>query len=105
MSDFGNYSNPAQAGSLEATDPGLRKFMLGVYQKVALGLLVASVLAWVTSSVPAVTQLLYVTDANGTLRGYTGLGMVVAFAPIAIMLFSSFALRNVWPIRRVFCTG
>ena len=44
MSDFGNYSNPADASALEATDPGLRKFMLGVYEKMAVGLIVAAAL-------------------------------------------------------------
>src|SRR6185437_12237479 len=29
--------------------------------------------------------------------GLTGLGMVVAFAPLAILLFSSFAMRNQTP--------
>ena len=95
MSDFGNYSTPAQAGVGESLDPGLRKFMLGVYEKVAVGLLVAAALAWVTSSLPAVTQLLYVTTPSGALRGYTLLGNIVAFAPLVILLFSAVALRRV----------
>lgn len=95
MSDFGKYSTPAEAGVGESIDPGLRKFMLGVYEKVAVGLLVSAALAWVTSSLPPVTQLLYVTTPSGVLRGYTLLGNIVAFAPLVILLFSAVALRRV----------
>lgn len=97
MSDFGNYSNPADAAALEATDPGLRNFLLGVYRKMALGLIVAAVLAWITSSYAPVTQLLYVTGPDGVLRAYTLLGNVVAFGPLLIMLFASVGLRKATP--------
>ena len=49
------------AGSLDmSVDAGLRKFMLGVYNKMGLGLLLSAVLAYVTTSVPAVTDILFV---------------------------------------------
>ncbi|KQW86671.1 Bax inhibitor-1/YccA family protein [Brevundimonas sp. Root1279] len=94
MSDFGNYSNPAQAGSLEATDPGLRKFMIGVYQKMGLGLVLAAVLAWLTSSFDPVTDLLFVRTATGSLAGFTLLGMIISFAPLIIILGSNFMMRR-----------
>jgi hypothetical protein len=71
--------------------------MLGVYNKVALGLVVSGVLALVTSSVPAVRDLLFTQSATGRV-GYTILGWIVAFAPLAVLLFSGFT-KNVTPQR------
>jgi len=39
----------------QALDPGLRKFMLGVYTKMALGLLWSAVLAYAVGMVQPVT--------------------------------------------------
>jgi len=76
-----------------AVDVGLRAFMLGVYNKVALGLVLSAVLAWVTGTVPAVRDLLWSSDPTGR-RGLTILGMIVAFAPIGILLFQGFARKQ-----------
>ncbi|MGH7017874.1 MAG: Bax inhibitor-1/YccA family protein [Caulobacteraceae bacterium] len=75
-----------------ALDPGLRSFMLGVYNKVALGLILSAALAWVTGNWPPAQALLFRVDGAGHI-GYTILGMVVAFAPLAILLFQGFARR------------
>ena len=80
-----------------AVDAGLRGFMLGVYNKVALGLLLSAALAYVTSSVPAVQQLLFVVTPEGHFGGLTLLGKIVGFAPLAVLLISMFALRNPSP--------
>jgi hypothetical protein len=97
MSDFNRgYARPTQAGSADmSVDVGLRSFMLGVYNKVALGLVLSAALAYVTSSVPAVRDAMFVV-ANGRV-GYSILGMIVAFAPLAVILFSGFAMKNVTP--------
>ncbi len=97
MSDFRNgYSAPVTADM--SVDAGLRSFMLGVYNKVALGLLVSAVLAYITASVPAVSSLLYVTqvfpDGVERLTGFTILGMIVAFAPLVVLLGSNFVMKN-----------
>jgi FtsH-binding integral membrane protein len=94
MSDFNRgFSRPTPAVADMSVDAGLRAFMLGVYNKVGLGLVVSAVLAYVTGTVPAVQQYLFTTDANGRI-GYTVLGMVVAFAPLAIILFQAFMRRT-----------
>jgi FtsH-binding integral membrane protein len=77
-------------------DAGLRAFMLGVYNKLALGLVVSAVLAWATSSAPAVRDLLFLT-LDGRLAGYTPLGWVVAVAPLAILLGAGFLANRVTP--------
>ncbi len=95
MSDFNR--GLTQPGSVArpdmALDAGLRAFMLGVYNKVALGLVLSAALAWVTGNYPPAQALLFRVDGAGHI-GYTILGMVVAFAPLAILLFQGFARRS-----------
>ena len=95
MSDYDRgmmRTGPVAAPDM-AIDSGLRAFMLGVYNKVALGLVLSAALAYVTGTVPAVQQLLFRTGEFGRVQ-YTILGMIVAFAPLAILLFQGFARRQ-----------
>lgn len=97
MSDFGNYQTQVQDRADVAVDPGLKKFMIGVYQKVALGLLVSAAAAYLTGTFAPVRDLLFVASPTGSLRGFTVLGMLVSYAPLAVLLFSAFAMRNATP--------
>ncbi len=87
---------PAGAADM-AVDAGLRGFMLGVYNKVALGLLWSAALAFLTASYPPVRDLLYRVTEDGHLVGFTTLGTVIRFAPLALILVSMFAMRNPSP--------
>src|SRR3954471_18803045 len=69
--------------------------MLGVYNKVALGLVLSGALAWLTSHAPVANYLFRVTP-DGRLAGYTLIGMVIVFAPLVILLGSNF-IKNVTP--------
>lgn len=85
------------AGSMDmSVDAGLRAFMLGVYNKLALGLVVSGVLALVTSQVPAVRDLLFAVQQTpeGLAIGVTPLGMIVQFSPLAMLLGSMVMMRN-----------
>jgi FtsH-binding integral membrane protein len=93
MSDFGNHSATGVRATVE-TDLGLRNFMLGVYQKMGLGLLVSAGLAWLTSSYAPVSDLMFVKTPAGGLAGFTLLGMIVSFAPLVIILASNFLMKN-----------
>ena len=94
MSDFNNgYARPAPANLDMSVDAGLRAFMLGVYNKLAVGLVLAGALAWVTGNVPEVQQLLFFRTADGRL-GMTVLGMVVQFAPLVLLFGSMFFMKN-----------
>lgn len=98
MNDFNRgyaRSIPADRADM-SVDAGLRSFMLGVYNKVALGLVLSGALAFATSSIPAVRDLFFVVQ-GGVLVGLTPLYMVVAFAPIVLLLVAGFALRNPTP--------
>jgi FtsH-binding integral membrane protein len=52
----------------------------------------------VTSALPAARDLIYVVDPeSGRLVGFTLLGTVLRFAPLAVILFGAFGMRNVTP--------
>lgn len=96
MNDYSRAYSGAPAMDM-SVDAGLRGFMLGVYNKMGLGLVLSAVLAFVTTSVPAVTNLLYqpVMYSNGEVGvGRTLLGTIIAFSPLVILLGSGFFMRN-----------
>ena len=69
-------------------DAGLRKFMLGVYNKLTLGILLAGALAWAAGAIVPVTQLVFGTP----------LYFVVQWGPIVLMLGSMFFMKNPSPL-------
>ena len=99
MSDYDRgFPRAVPAGAADmAVDAGLRGFMLGVYNKVALGLLVSALLAYLTADFAPVRDLLYVTTPDGRLAGFTLLGTVIRFAPLVVILGAMFGMRNPSP--------
>jgi FtsH-binding integral membrane protein len=82
------YSSVADP-ALQAVDPKLRAFMMGVYNKVALGLLLSAIVAYLTSSFAPIRDLLFRTasvDGVAHLVGLTGAGTVAVFSPLLVML-------------------
>ena len=71
-----------------AVDAGLRSFMLGVYNKMALGLLLSGALAYAVGVTPALSQTLLAPP----------LVFAVMFGPLAILLISSFTMKNPSPL-------
>jgi uncharacterized protein len=90
---FQSRAIPANGAMDMAVDTGLRAFMLGVYNKMGLGLVLSAVLAYVTSQVPPVRDLLFTGVGTGRV-GVTGLGMIIQFAPLAILFGSMFMMKN-----------
>jgi FtsH-binding integral membrane protein len=89
MADFPFATRTAGAPAADmSVDAGLRGFMLGVYNKMGLGLVLSALLAYVAGTVEPVTQFVF-----GTPFIY-----VVQFGPLAILLISSFAMRNPSPL-------
>jgi uncharacterized protein len=97
MSDFNRGLTPPTSVVTDlSVDEGLRAFMLGVYTKVGLGLVLSAALAYVTGTVPQVQQYLFSRDETGRI-GLTILGMIVMWAPLAIILFQTFIRRSATP--------
>jgi FtsH-binding integral membrane protein len=98
MSDFNRgYARTIPADRADmSVDAGLRSFMLGVYNKLALGLVLSAALAWVTADFAPVQQLLYTVTPDGRLVGFTALGMIIRFVPIIVLLGAMF-IKNPSP--------
>ena len=98
MSDFNRgFARPFGAPQADmAVDAGLRSFMLGVYNKMALGLVLSGALAWATSHAP-IANYLYVVTPDGHLAGITGLGRMLMWAPLVVLLGATFMMRSVTP--------
>lgn len=85
MSDY-----RSQAGSIPtsredvAIDPGLRRFMLGVYAKMGLGLAWSAALALAVGMIPAVTQTVLTPPVL----------YIVQWGPPALLLASNFFMRG-----------
>ena len=75
-------------------DAGLRSYMLRVYNYMASGVLLTGIIAMLTSTSPAVASLLYQITPDGYLVGYTTLGMVAAFSPLAFVMIISFGINR-----------
>jgi uncharacterized protein len=94
MSDFNRgVWGQAPARADMSVDAGLRAFMLGVYNKMALGLALSAVLAWLTSHMPVV-QYLFARDDLGRVVP-TALGTGLMWAPLVVVLIGSFLARGV----------
>ena len=86
MNDFNRTIGATRTMDM-SSDAGLRSFMLGVYNKLALGILIAGALAFAAGTVPPLTELVL----------FSPLRMVVQFGPIALIFGSMFFMRNPSP--------
>ena len=75
-------------------DEGLRAYMLGVYNYMASGVLLTGFISLIASNTPAIFNALYTTTPQGQL-GYTTLGIVVAFSPLAIYFMTFFRINKI----------
>lgn len=99
MNDF-NYARSGQmpAGTMDASvDQGLRKFMLGVYNKMGLGLALTAALAFIVGSTSLIGLFLS-TNSAGQITGLTPLYYIVSFGPLAILFGSAFLMKNPSPV-------
>lgn len=103
MSDLHQGYPQTQAGvETEVLDLGLRSYMLGIYSKVGLGLLVAASVAYATAHVPALRDLMFstTTPAGGApTTALTFAGSMVAFAPLFLLLSCGSLLSRPTPLR------
>lgn len=88
MSDYHAQTRSIPIGREEmAIDPGLRRFMLGVYTKMGLGLAWSAALAYIIGTVPAVTATVLTPPIL----------YIVQWGPLVVLLGSNFFMRNASP--------
>ncbi|MBN8828553.1 MAG: Bax inhibitor-1/YccA family protein [Sphingobacteriia bacterium] len=78
----------AKTGQIDYHE-GLRKYMLRVYNYMGLALAITGLIAMFASSSPAFMQMMY-----NPMGGMTGLGWLIALAPIGFVMFLSFGLEK-----------
>jgi uncharacterized protein len=89
MNEYPGQARSVPIGRADmAVDAGLRSFMLGIYNKMGMGLLISGALAYIVGTTPALQATLLTAP----------IGYVVMFGPIAILLISSFVMKNPSPI-------
>ncbi len=91
MNDFSRPYGAAPSMDM-SVDAGLRSFMLGVYNKMGLGLLLSAALAYAVGTIAPLTQLVF-----GTPLLY-----VVQFGPLVLLFGSMFFMRNPSPAGSAF---
>jgi FtsH-binding integral membrane protein len=88
MSDYHSQARSVPIGrEAMAIDPGLRRFMLGVYTKMGLGLAWSAVLAFAVGTIAPVTQTVLTAPVV----------YIVQWGPLVLLMGSSFFMRNASP--------
>lgn len=84
MKPYEQSSTQQSSAQSVGYDAGLREHMLGVYQNLAIGLALSAVTALMTNMIPGALQFIYSSP----------LGMVVQLAPIGILFYLMFTMKN-----------
>lgn len=79
------HNDSVGTNSFEAIDPGLRTHMTSTFKLLGGGLLVAGFTAWLSSELGVFQAM---TAADG---GFSGLGYLIVFAPLVILLGGMFS--------------
>lgn len=88
MSDYHFQTRSIPAGRADmAVDAGLRAFMLGVYNKMALGLAWSALVAYLVGSIAPITAAVLTPPVV----------YIVQWGPVALLLGSMFFMRNPSP--------
>ncbi len=88
MNQYDTAYSRAPAGSMDmAVDAGLRSFMLGVYNKMALGLLLSAVIAFAVGTIAPISQTVLTAPVL----------YIVQWGPLVLLLGSNFLMRNPSP--------
>ncbi|GAA5096566.1 Bax inhibitor-1/YccA family protein [Bartonella acomydis] len=103
MADFKNLRSASVSHANASIDLGLRSYMLGVYNTMAIGLLITAAAAYAIASLATTTDMsqaaaqinssVYLTSFGVTF--YTSpLSYIVMFAPLIAVLFLSFKIST-----------
>lgn len=91
-----NDNNPMSYSARDAAatsyDAGLRAYMLSIYNYMASALALTGITAYVAANYAPLTNALFMVQ--GQHYGLTGLGWLVAFAPLIFVMVMSFGLNS-----------
>jgi FtsH-binding integral membrane protein len=90
MSEYENATYGGRtipSAEAQAVDQGLRAYMIGVYQYMALGVALTGAIAYVLSSQPEIMQMIWGTP----------LKWVAIFAPLPVALYTQFRIHSLNP--------
>lgn len=88
MSQYESYTGRAiPSAEAQAFDQGLRTYMIGVYQFMALGVALTGVIALLLSMQPAIMEAIWTTP----------LRWVAIFAPLPVALYTQFRINSLSP--------
>ncbi len=91
---FGTAPSSTTTATGAAVDAGLRAHMLTVYNYMTSAILLTGIVAVLIGNTSAVNALVSY-DALSGYRGLSGLGWIVAFAPLGIVLWMSFGINRI----------
>ncbi len=91
--DYTNFRASAKKTTTKY-DEGLRKFLLQVYNYMAVALGVSGLVAFFASESEAFMSLMYNIDNAGRLTGITGLGYLAMFAPLIMVIALSAGINR-----------
>ena len=74
-------------------DAGLRAYMLRIYNYMASALALTGIVALLAANSPAVMHAMYTVGQNGH-AGLSGLGFLVVFAPLGLVLWLSIGINR-----------
>lgn len=94
MNPWNRGTAEVQTQSTVATDAGLRSYMLKVYNMMASGVLLTGLIAYFAGTSPAFLNLVISQNAATGAVGLSGLGWIVALAPIAVVFLIGFRARH-----------
>lgn len=89
MNPWNRQTATVAQGQATAVDAGLRKHMLRVYNYMASGVLLTGIIAYFAGTSDAFLSAVIAQGADGRY-GMTGLGWIIALAPIALVLVLGF---------------
>ncbi|WP_407965511.1 Bax inhibitor-1/YccA family protein [Bartonella sp. C271] len=102
MADFKNLRSASVSHADASIDQGLRSYMLGVYNTMAIGLLITAVAAYAIASLATTTNMsqaaaqingsVYLTSFGVTFY-MSPFSYVIMFAPLVAVLFLSFKIN------------
>ena len=91
---FGTAPSSTTTATGAAVDAGLRAHMLSVYNYMTSGILLTGIVAVLIGNTTAIYSLVSYNALTGH-QGLTGLGWIVTFAPLGIVLWMSFGFNRI----------